>query len=261
MNASTESVHASVQLATQPAPRTGWQAAHPSNGIATRFAISESSLIALLHKVASQQPNRAAYTFIDYEVDPTGIAESLTWSQVHRRAMNVAEELKICGSSGDRVAISAPQGLDYIVTFLGVSCRPVSFQFLFQSSIRHSQRTSFLAFANSWPTMVLDLIGNLRGHKVCASYARHFRSTCTGRRGGGLARPGLPARVRCDTICASDARHISIHLRHNPSAGCHCCLAQNVITNCARMSSDYLGDTKKYLQHLCRGYHSIATWG
>src|SRR3984893_6996901 len=120
MNTSTESVHPSVRLATQPAPRTGRQAAHPSNGIATRSAISESSLVALLHKVAIQQPNRAAYTFIDYEVDPTGIAESLTWSQVHRRAMNVAEELKICGSSGDRVAILAPQGLDYIVAFLGV---------------------------------------------------------------------------------------------------------------------------------------------
>jgi acyl-CoA synthetase (AMP-forming)/AMP-acid ligase II len=88
--------------------------------LATRFAITESSLPALLHKVAGQQPDRAAYTFIDYEIDPAGLAKTLTWSQVHRQAAAVASELTICGSSGDRVAILAPQGLDYIIGFLGV---------------------------------------------------------------------------------------------------------------------------------------------
>ncbi|MGH3971035.1 MAG: AMP-binding protein, partial [Mycobacterium sp.] len=78
------------------------------------------SLPALLQNVASQQPDATAYTFVDYEVDAKGFAKSLTWSQVHRRAMNVAEELGVCGSSGDRVAILAPQGLDYVVAFLGV---------------------------------------------------------------------------------------------------------------------------------------------
>jgi long chain fatty acid CoA FadD26 len=52
-------------------------------------------------------------------MDPNGFAESLTWSQVYRRAVNVAEELRHCGSIGDRAAILAPQGLDYIVAFLG----------------------------------------------------------------------------------------------------------------------------------------------
>ena len=33
------------------------------------------------------------------------------------RAQGVAEELSSCGSSGDRAAILAPQGLDYIVAF------------------------------------------------------------------------------------------------------------------------------------------------
>ena len=48
-----------------------------------------------------------------------GFAESLTWSQVHQRARVVAEELLLCGSVGDRAAILAPQGLDYIVALLG----------------------------------------------------------------------------------------------------------------------------------------------
>ena len=104
----------------RPTPGTGGQAAPPPNGIATRFAMRESSLTDLLPRQPASCPNRAAYKFIDYETDPTGFAETLTWWQVYRRAMIVAEELRICGSSGDRVAILAPQGLEYIIAFLGV---------------------------------------------------------------------------------------------------------------------------------------------
>jgi long-chain fatty acid adenylase/transferase FadD26 len=79
----------------------------------------ESSIPAMLEHQAREQPDELAFTFIDYELDPEGFAESLTWSQVHQRAGVVAEELLRCGSVGDRVAIVAPQGLDYIVGFLG----------------------------------------------------------------------------------------------------------------------------------------------
>ena len=79
----------------------------------------ESSIPAVLERLAQQHPDDVAFTFIDYEVDPAGFAESLTWSQVHQRARVVAEELLRCGSVGDRVAIVAPQGLEYIVGFLG----------------------------------------------------------------------------------------------------------------------------------------------
>src|SRR6185437_16220844 len=54
-----------------------------------------------------------------YGLDPKGFADSLTWSQVYHRASIIAEELKLCGSAGDRVAILAPPGLDYVIAFLG----------------------------------------------------------------------------------------------------------------------------------------------
>ncbi|MFL6085326.1 MAG: AMP-binding protein [Mycobacterium sp.] len=79
----------------------------------------ESSLPALLRERASLQPDDTAYTFIDYEHDWAGIAESLTWFQVYRRTRNVARELRLSASPGDRAVILAPQGLDYIVAFLG----------------------------------------------------------------------------------------------------------------------------------------------
>jgi long-chain fatty acid adenylase/transferase FadD26 len=81
--------------------------------------MTELSLTALLHDRATRQPDATAYTFIDYAADPNGFSESLTWAQLHNRAQILAEELRLCGASGDRAAILAPQGLEYIVAFLG----------------------------------------------------------------------------------------------------------------------------------------------
>jgi long chain fatty acid CoA FadD26 len=83
------------------------------------MAVSEASIPAVLRERARRQPDARAYTFIDYELDPAGDSETLTWFQVHRRVQVVAAELASCGSPGDRVAILAPQGLEYIVGVLG----------------------------------------------------------------------------------------------------------------------------------------------
>ena len=81
--------------------------------------VHEHFIPAVLAERARRQPDDIAYTFIDYEVDAAGFAESLTWSQLARRARIVADELLLCASAGDRAAIVAPQGLDYIVGFFG----------------------------------------------------------------------------------------------------------------------------------------------
>jgi len=77
------------------------------------------SIPAVLRAQAEQHPNDVAWTFIDYEVDPAGYSQSVTWSQVHQRAQVVAAELALCGSPGDRAVICASQGIDYIVGLLG----------------------------------------------------------------------------------------------------------------------------------------------
>lgn len=56
---------------------------------------------------------------MNYELDRIGVEESLTWSQLHRRVLNLAHELRLHGSTGDRALILAPQGLDYVTAFLG----------------------------------------------------------------------------------------------------------------------------------------------
>src|SRR4051794_1264386 len=82
--------------------------------------VLQSSIPAEVAQRARQRPNDVAFTFIDYEADPSGaFVESLTWLQVYQRSRVVAEELLRCGSVGDRAAIVAPQNLDYIVAFFG----------------------------------------------------------------------------------------------------------------------------------------------
>ena len=81
--------------------------------------VMEPSILTVLRERASLKPNNTAFTFIDYERDWLGVAESLTWSQLYRRVQNVAAQLSVRGSIGDRAVILAPQGLDYIAAFFG----------------------------------------------------------------------------------------------------------------------------------------------
>jgi long-chain fatty acid adenylase/transferase FadD23 len=81
--------------------------------------VVEASIPAILRQCVNLHPDGTAFTYIDYDRDWDGIAETLTWFQLHRRTLNVARELSHCASPGDRAVILAPQGLEYIVAFLG----------------------------------------------------------------------------------------------------------------------------------------------
>jgi len=83
------------------------------------MSVVESSIPALLGERASLQPNDPAFTYLDYEQEWDGVATTLTWSQLYRRVVNLGEQLRLRGSTGDRALMLAPQGLDYVVGFLG----------------------------------------------------------------------------------------------------------------------------------------------
>jgi fatty acid CoA ligase FadD28 len=81
--------------------------------------VIESTIPAVLRQRAALQPDDTAFTYMNYDDDWAGRPEILTWSQLHRRASNVALELRRCASSGDRAVILIPQGLDYVAAFVG----------------------------------------------------------------------------------------------------------------------------------------------
>jgi len=78
-----------------------------------------SSIPAVLRERASLQPNDTSFTFIDYESDWDGVTTSLTWGELYRRIVNLADELRQTAELGDRVVILAPQSMEYIIGFLG----------------------------------------------------------------------------------------------------------------------------------------------
>ncbi|WP_306363283.1 long-chain-fatty-acid--AMP ligase FadD32 [Nocardia sp. CC227C] len=61
--------------------------------------------------------NDLAYRYIDYSRERDGEYQDLTWSQFGTRLRAVAARLQQVTKEGDRVAILAPQGLDYVISF------------------------------------------------------------------------------------------------------------------------------------------------
>ncbi|OBH13098.1 fatty-acid--CoA ligase [Mycobacterium sp. E1747] len=58
-----------------------------------------------------------AYRFIDYSQDQDGRVVELTWNELWSRVCAIGARLQQVTKPGDRVAILAPQGLDYVASF------------------------------------------------------------------------------------------------------------------------------------------------
>lgn len=156
------------------------------------------SIPELLTSLAERRPHGTAYTFVDYESDPSGaFTESLDWAQVHRRVSAIAGELSGMGSVGDRAAILAPQGLDYILAFFaamqaGFIAVPLSVP----TAGAHDERVSS-ALRDCAPTAILTTSAVLDS---VLPYATHI--------------PGAPAA----RLLEVDA--VDVGSRPRPATGC-----------------------------------------
>jgi long-chain fatty acid adenylyltransferase FadD28 len=117
--------------------------------------VVQSSLPAVLRERASLQPNDRAFTYVDYDQDSKGVPLTLTWSQLYRRVVNLGEQLRLRGSTGDRALILAPQGLDYVVGFLGaLQAGLVAVPLSVPQNRAHQERT-ISVLADASPSVVL----------------------------------------------------------------------------------------------------------
>ena len=125
----------------------------------------QSSIPGVLRERASLQPNDTAFTFLDYDQDWDGVAHTLTWSQLYRRVLNLGEQLRSSGSAGDRALILAPQGLDYVLGFLGaLQAGLVAVPLSVPYGGAHDERT-ISVLADTSPALVLTtsaVIDNVR---------------------------------------------------------------------------------------------------
>lgn len=118
-------------------------------------------LIQRVARWAREIPDAPAYTFVDYLGD--GGWHTLTWRQVDRRARALAVRVRELAGPGDRVAILAPQGLDYVVAMIGTLYAGVVAVPLFAPDLPgHAERLA-RAYTDAEPALVLTTTPALPG--------------------------------------------------------------------------------------------------
>ncbi|HEY7051665.1 MAG TPA: fatty-acid--AMP ligase, partial [Mycobacterium sp.] len=197
--------------------------------------VIESSIPAALESWARQQPDDVAFTFMDYEVDPAGFAESLTWSQLHQRAQAVAAELSRCSSPGDRAAILAPQGLEYVVGFLGaLQAGLIAVPLPVPQFGAHDERVSN-ALRDSSPVAILTTTGVVNDVVSCSRALPNFVPSMIEIDALDLDVPAIFGAAKPQTQTAV-LQYTSGSTR-DPAAVV--VSHKNIFANCAQVRSDY----------------------
>src|ERR1700730_16021981 len=75
------------------------------------------NLVTFLDRHIADIGDAVADRYLDYTQDADGRAINLTWAELGTRLRAIGARLQQVTSRGDRVAILAPQGIDYIVGF------------------------------------------------------------------------------------------------------------------------------------------------
>ncbi|GAA3036270.1 long-chain-fatty-acid--AMP ligase FadD32 [Gordonia defluvii] len=77
----------------------------------------DATLVDYVERNVRDQADTLAYRYIDYSRERDGEAQDLTWAQFGKRLRAVAARLQQVTEHGDRVAILAPQSLEYVIGF------------------------------------------------------------------------------------------------------------------------------------------------
>ncbi|WP_255648463.1 long-chain-fatty-acid--AMP ligase FadD32 [Nocardia australiensis] len=78
--------------------------------------LGDKTLIDFVDKHSAENGDGLAYRYIDYSRERDGDYQDLTWREFGVRLRAVAARLQQVSQPGDRVAILAPQGLDYVIS-------------------------------------------------------------------------------------------------------------------------------------------------
>ncbi len=77
----------------------------------------DATLVDYVERNVREEADTLAYRFIDYSRERDGEPQDLTWAQFGKRLRAVAARLQQVTEPGDRVAILAPQSLEYVIGF------------------------------------------------------------------------------------------------------------------------------------------------
>lgn len=120
------------------------------------------TLISLIDRNIASVGDSLAYRYLDYSASDEGHAVELTWTELGRRLRAVGAHVQRVATRGDRVAILAPQGLEYVVGFFAAIKAGAIAVPLFPPELRgHSERLE-TALLDARPTVVLTTSAAVR---------------------------------------------------------------------------------------------------
>lgn len=113
------------------------------------------TLISLIDRNIAYVGDAVAFRYLDYAGSSDGAAVELTWKQFGARLRAIGAQLQQLAGPGDRVAIMAPQGLDYVAGFYAtVKCGMVAVPLFAPELPGHAERLH-TALGDSTPVAVL----------------------------------------------------------------------------------------------------------
>ena len=114
-----------------------------------------SRLISLIERNVANVADSVAYRYLDYSHGAEGHVTELTWAQLGRRLLAVGARVQRVASRGERVAILAPQGLDYIAGFFAaIKAGTIAVPLFAPELPGHAERLD-IALADAEPAAVL----------------------------------------------------------------------------------------------------------
>ncbi|BBZ01357.1 nitrate ABC transporter substrate-binding protein [Mycolicibacterium chitae] len=124
--------------------------------IAIPDGITLTSFLDRNRAIYGDQPS---YRFLDYSSDADGRVVELSWNGLWSRVCAVGARLQQLTAPGDRVAILAPQGVDYVAAFFAAIHAGTVAVPLFAPSLAGQNERLSAVLADAKPTVVLTTSG------------------------------------------------------------------------------------------------------
>ncbi|MGP3959252.1 fatty acyl-AMP ligase [Nonomuraea sp. 3N208] len=149
------------------------------------------TLIAQVARWAREVPRAPAYTFADFLGD--GSRRTYTWGQADLKARALAVRLREFAGPGERAAVLAPSGLDYVVAVLGAMYARLVAVPLFAPGLPGHAERLVRAFSDADPAVVLTTTAALPG-------VTDFLATGPGSTAAMLTAPEPAARMPAASV-------------------------------------------------------------
>ena len=117
-----------------------------------------TTLVSLIDRNVANVGDTVAYRFLDFARSEGDVAE-ITWAALDARMRAIASRIQQATTRGDRVAVLAPQGLDYVAAFFAVLKSGTIAVPLFAPELPgHAERLE-VALADATPALLLTTTG------------------------------------------------------------------------------------------------------